>query len=240
MRASDYKRSKTRVDSCLKKVGDALIALEPLRIHIPERFAERDMAVIEDVSYILGFLAIITEDNYYAASTVTGMYETEPDRIGRCVVDDKGYIELSYDKGSRVIAKTDIVMVDNLIHRIYTEMYGKGNIPWYYGYEDLPRMFYETGKYNGVKLGADLSILEYAAAQLCRDPDDPTKYYRQRPNAKQDQIDHPPFFVGLRNVSFGATNLASKLPGSYFDDGMTSVLTRPSDRDERLERMLRQ
>jgi len=240
MRASDYKRSKTRVDACLKRVGDSLIALEPLRIHIPERFAERDLAVIEDVSCVLGFLAIITEDNYYAASTVTGMFYTDPDRVGRCVVDDKGYIELSYDKGSRVISNTNIVMIDNMIHRVYTEMYGKGNIPWYYSYEDLPRMFYETGKYNGVKLGADLSILEYAAAQLCRDPDDPTKYYRQRPNAKAESVTNPPYFVGLRNVAFGATNLASKLPGSYFDDGMTSVLTRPSDRSERLETMLRQ
>jgi hypothetical protein len=239
MLSSVYKRSKARVDACLKKAGTTFIAMEPLRIHIPERFAERGLAVIEDVSYILGCLAIITEDNYYAPSTVTAMLKTEPDRVGRIVIDDVGYIELSYNKGSKVIASTEPVVVDNLPHRIYTELLGKGRIPWYYDYTDIPFIFRESLKYNGVRLGADLAIWEYIAAQLCRDPDNPTRYWRQVPNAKALLATKSPYFVALRNVSIGSTNMTARLGGSYFDPGMTSTLANPSDRNERFETVLR-
>lgn len=239
MLSSAYKRSKSRVDAAYKKVGTSLVALEPLRIQIPERFTERGLATIEDVTYILGFMAIITQDNYYSSSTVTAMLRVEPDRIGRCVVNDVAYIELHFDKGSKLIASTDVVMVDNMIHRVYTEMYGKGRIPWYYEYEDVPKMFQDVGKYNGVTVGADLAIWEYVAASLCRDPDDPTKYFRQRKDIKGHPEIHP-YIVPLRNVSYGATNLVARLGGSYFDQGMTGTLTNPADRNERLESMLRQ
>jgi len=241
MKSTEFTRSKTRVDGALKKVGSTLVALEPLRVHIPERFAERGLAEIEDVSYILGFMAIITEDNYYASSTVTAMIRTEPDRIGKVVVDDVGYIELFYEKGSAVIASTDVVVNDNLPHRIYTEMLGKGRIPWYYGYEDIPKMFVDTKKYNGVTIGADFAIWEYLAAALCRDPDDPSRYFRQRPNAKADVARGiKPLYIPLRNVSVGATNVTAKLGGSYTNDGITAALVNPSDRPEKIETLLRQ
>lgn len=240
MQSKEFTRSKARVDSTLKKVGTKLIALEPVRIHIPERFTERGLAEIEDVSYILGFMAIITEDNYYAASTLTAMIRTEPDRIGKVVVDDVAYIELFYEKGSAVIASTDVVVNDNLPHRIYTEMLGKGRIPWYYGYEDIPKMFVDTKKYNGVTIGADFAVWEYISAALCRDPADPSKYFRQRANAKKDTETLTPLYIPLRNVSVGATNVTAKLGGSYTNDGITAALVSPSDRPEKIETLLRQ
>lgn len=240
MQSKEFTRSKARVDSALKKVGTALIALEPLRVQIPERFAERGLAEIEDISYILGFMTIITEDNHYASSTVTAMIRTEPDRVGKVVVDDVGYIELYYDVGSAVIASTDVVVNDNLPHRVYTEMLGKARIPWYYGYEDIPKMFADTKLYNGVTIGADLALWEYISAQLCRDPDNIRKFYRQRLNAKKDTLTLTPHYIPLRNVSVGATNVTAKLGGSYTNDGLTSALTHPSDRAEKIETLLRQ
>lgn len=240
MQSKEFTRSKARVDSALKKVGTKLVALESVRIHIPERFTERGLAEIEDVSYILGFMAIITEDNYYASSTLTAMIRTEPDRIGKVVVDDVAYIELFYEKGSAVIASTDVVVNDNLPHRIYTEMLGKGRIPWYYGYEDIPKMFVDTKKYNGVTIGADFAVWEYISAALCRDPADPSKYFRQRANAKKDTETLTPLYIPLRNVSVGATNVTAKLGGSYTNDGITASLVSPSDRPEKIETLLRQ
>lgn len=240
MLSSEFKHSKTRVDSALKKVGTQFIAQEPLRIHIPERFSERGLAEIGDVSYILGFMAIITEDNHYANTVVTAMMRTEPDRIGKVVVDDVGYIELFYDKGSAVVASTDVVINDNLPHRIYTEMLGKGRIPWYYTYEDIMKMFVDTKRYNGVTIGADFAIWEFISAALCRDPENTSQYFRQRPNAKADAKRMTPLYFPLRNVSVGATNVTAKLGGSYTNDGITASLVSPSDRPERIETLLRQ
>jgi hypothetical protein len=239
MQSSIFKRDKARVNRAFKKAGDSLIALEPLRIHIPERFLERDLAVIEDVSYILGCYAIITEDNYYAPTLVPAMLKTEFDRIGRTVINDVGYVELAFDKGSKIVASTNPVVLDNLPHRIYTEFHGKGRIPWYYDKDDLPFVFAQSPKYNGVTLGADPAIWEYVSASLCRDPDDPTRYFRQIPNSKAISKTKEPYFVALRNVSFGSTNVTSKLGGSYADPGLTSALANPSERPERFESVLR-
>lgn len=239
MQSSMFKRDKARVQQAFVKAGNALIAKEPLRIHIPERFLERDLAVIEEISYILGCYALITEDNCYSPALVPAMIKTEFDRINRVVIDDVGYVELSYDKGSKFVASTDVVVLDNLPHRIYTEFHGKGRIPWYFDKDDLPFVFSESSKYNGVTLGADPAIWEYICASLCRDPDDPSRYFRQIPNSKAVSKTKEPYFVALRNVSFGSTNLASRLGGSYADPGITSTLANPSERPERFESVLR-
>lgn len=240
MNSSSFTRSKARLDGALKKAGECLIAMEPLRIHVPARFAESGLIVIEDVTYVLGYAAIITEDNYYASATVSSMWRTEPDRVGQVVIDDLPYIELSYNKGSKVIASIHLVMVDNLIHRIWTEMYGKAKVPWYYNYEDIVTLFYNTGKYNGVTLGYDAAILEYVGAQLCRDPDNTVKYFRQRKDAKEMFVSKPPVLIGHRNVALSATNVSSRIAGSYSDSGLTVSLVNPSERAERIETMLRQ
>lgn len=239
MKKSDYIRSKERVDASLKLVGDALVATAPLRIQVPERFADRGLALIEDVTTILGFMAIITEDNFYAASTQTNMIRTVPDRIGKVVVDDIRYIELHYDKGSKVIANINLVMNDNLPHPIYTEHWGKGNIPWYYTEEDLAMMFMECGRDNGVTIGADPAILEYVAGRLCRNPDDPSHYFREQKGSKALFKTKEAVIVGLKNVSYGANNFSTKTGGSYYDPGMTSALANPAVRNERVEWFLR-
>jgi hypothetical protein len=240
MRKSDYIRSKERVDSCLKLVGEALVALEPLRVQIPERFADRGLALIEDVTNILGFMAIITEDNFYASCTQTNMVRTEPDRIGKVVVDNVRYIELHYDKGSKVIANVNLVMNDNLPHPIFTEHWGKAKIPWYYDQEDLAWMFMNTGRDNGVTIGADPAILEFGAGRLCRNPDDPTKFYREQLGSKELFKTKPPVIVGFKNVSYGANNFSTKTGGSFYSPGQTSALAHPAERNERVEWFLRQ
>lgn len=239
MLSSQFIRDKARVDGAYKVVGKAAVALEPLRIHIPERFAERGLAVIGDVVYVLGCMAIITEDNRFASSRVTSMIRTEPDEVGKVVVDDVSYLELRYNKGSRVIASIEVEISDNLVHRIYTEFLGKGRLPWYYNYEIMPKIFSQTGKYNNLRLGADPVILEVMTANMCRDPNDPSRFYRQRPDAKLSYLKDPPAVIGLRNVSYSATNVAAKLGGSRFEEGLTAILVNPSERAERIETMLR-
>lgn len=239
MLSSQFIRDKARVDRAYKVSGKVAFAMEHLRVHIPERFVERNLAVIGDVVYILGCMAIITDDNRFASSRVTAMIRTEPDQINKVVVDDVQYIELSYNKGSCLLASTDVEISDNLAHRIYTEFLGKGRQPWYYNYEIMPKIFSRTDKYNGLTLGADPVILEIMTANMCRDPDDPSKFYRQRPDAKLTYLKDPPAVVPLRNVSYSATNVAAKLGGSRFDEGLTAILVNPSERPERIETMLR-
>lgn len=228
-----YIRDKERLDKALKRGGDKVIATESVRMIFPSRWLERDLAVIESTITVLGFVAFATDDDKYAVSKVPGFFRTEPDRITNEEFEGEMYTVFHYSKGSRVIYSTDIVVIDSLVHPIYTEFLGKGRLPWYYDYSDLPSLFEGIVYYNGVDKGGDIAIWSYMAATAARDPDNPQRYFRQRKD-----LSVKPKLVGLKKVSFHGGNVMAKLGGSYFDAGTTSALANPSTRVERAETML--
>ena len=235
-----FLRQPKRVNEAVKRVGTKIVAVEPVRMFFPTRWIERGFANIENTITVLGYVAIVTEDNSYAVSKVSGFLRTEPDRISQETVDDETFTVFWFNKGGTVVSSTDIVMIDNLVHPIYTELLGKGKIPWYYSYMDRPRLFENIPYYNGVDKNGDPAIWSYMAASASRDPDDPQRYYRQRKNLTKDMNEKPPVTVGLKMVSFHGTNMLAKQGGSYYDAGATSSLANPSTRIERTEIMLTQ
>lgn len=239
MRSSEFTRDATRLHTAYRKVGSSLVANESLRIMIPEAWVSLGLAVVEDVVMILGIFALITDDNKFASSKITAMVRTEPDRISTTVVDDVPYLTLFYNRGSVIMSSTDIVVVDIMVHPIWTVLYGRAKVPWYIDYNRLLTIFHNTGEYNGTDGKSDPAIWSYMAATICRDPDNPRRFYRQRDHAKT-VIDHAkPVTVPLKNVSFTADSLVAKLSGSYFDPGVTAGLAHPAKRPDTVESILR-
>ncbi len=239
MKASEFIRDKTRVSRAYRKVGTSLVATEPLRIMIPEGWVKQGLAIVEDVISVLGMMAIITDDNRFASTSITAMVRTEPDRTSTVMVDDVPYLTFFYDVGSTIMSSTDIVIVDTMVHPIYTVIYGRAKVPWYYDYERLLKIFHRTGEFNGTDGKSDPAIWSYMGATICRDPDNLRQFYRHRKTAKLDQHKTPPVTVPLKNVSFNADSLVAKLSGSYFDPGVTAALAHPSKRPDTVESILR-
>lgn len=236
MRSSDYVHDKDAVNNAIQVCGSTILAKKPLTLIFPARFKDRGLAILEDVTYVLGFFALITEDLKYSVSIISAMIETVPRRVSMVLIDDVEYTAFHYEEGDKVVASMAVVMNDNLPHKIYTELYGKGKIPWYYGYTDIPKFFAKTGKYNGVTFGAGPAVWEYMAGSVCRDPNNLRRLYREivpyNPNLK-------PAYVGLRNVAFNAPNVSARSSGSYFNDGLTISLTTASPRLSKMEELLR-
>ncbi len=155
------------------------------------------------------------------------------------MVDEVEYIEMQYEPGDRVIASDQLVMIDNLLYRIYDELVAKGRVPWYLTYRELGAMFSTSLKHAGVRVGKVPTVMEIITAAICRDPSDLRRYYRQAVETYEDIEHNPPTIIPLRNVSYGATNTIAKLSGSRFDEGMTSAIVNPGTRVERTERILR-
>lgn len=229
------KRDPARVYAALKQAGSRKVATEPVKMIFPTRWLERELAVIENIITVLGYVAIVTEDGSYAVSNVSGFLRTEPDRITKTVIDNESYTVFWFNKGSNVIASTDIVMIDSLVHTIYTELLGRGRTPFYYDYGDMPRLFDNIPYYNGVDGKGDPVIWSYMAATATRDPDDLQKPYRQRNDRNK-----PPVLVGLKRVSFHGNSLLAKQGGSYYDSGTTSALANPSSKVDSIENILTQ
>lgn len=237
MKSSQFTRDITRLQKAYRKVGSSLVANEPVRIMVPEAWVPLGLAVVEDVVMILGIFALITDDDKFASTKLTAMVRTEPDRISTTIVDDVPYLTLFYDRGSTILSSTDIVVVDIMVHPIWTVLYGRAKVPWYIDYERLLKLFHNTGEFNGTDRTSDPAIWSYMGATICRDPDNPRRYFRQRDHAKYGPVQ--PVTVPLKNVSFNADSLVAKLSGSYFDPGVTAALANPAKRPDAVESILR-
>lgn len=233
-------RDATRVKACLKELPDhRLIAIKPVKIYIPSRFAERNLASVGVETYIVGIYGMVVEDTYYASSTVNAMISIEPTSIMKILINGDEYYEFSFDAGATVMTSTDLVQTETLCYRIYEEIIGKGRVPWYLGYTQLGKLFDTAKKHAGANIGENQEVTELIASLITRSMEDRTKYYRTEVVDLADLAARPPAFIPLRSVQYAATNTLNKLAGSYFQDGVVSALVSPADRTERIESLLR-
>lgn len=240
MNPKSLKRDPKKIHEALKELDDGrLVALKDLKIYIPTRFAERELAYVGVETVIVGIYAIVVEDAYYGVSTVNAMLRIEPTSTLKVKHEDEEYYEFFFPKGSTVLASVHLVRMDTLTYRIYDEIISKGRVPWYLSYADMGRLF-DTAKYHAnANIGQNNEVTELIVSMISRDPKDRTKYYRQTVKSMDDVIKNPPAFIPLRSVQYAATNTTNKLAGSYFSDGLVSALVSPADRVERIEDILR-
>jgi len=240
IKSSKFIRDAARVHKAIERTREgSFVALKPVKVYIPSRFPQRELAIFEEEITFVGICAIVLDDTYYMSSSVCAPIRSEPTLVSSAVIDDIEYIEMQYEPGDRVIASEDLVMIDNLLYRIYDEIIAKGRVPWYIDYKAIGGIFITALKHAGVRVGNTPTVMEIIAAAIARDSTDLRRYYRQIVETYEDITQAPPTIIPLRNVSYGATNTIAKITGSRFDEGMTSAIVNPGDRVERTEKILR-
>ncbi len=240
MQSQQFIRDAARVRSAWKvTTKDEMVAVYPVKIYIPARYKQSDMAIFENEKSFMGIFAMVVDDSFYGTSLVSSFVRSEPTAINDVVIDDEDYIELYYEPGARIMTNINLPKVDSFLYRISDEFIAKGRVPWFMGYEDLGKLFENSGYYNGRQIGYNPQINEMVAATMCRSPDDIKTYFRQRRSVESIGSDVKPTVIPLRAVSYGATNVIAKLMGPYFDENVTSALVSPGQRVENIERLLR-
>lgn len=232
-------RDASRVHDCLQEMPDGrLCTSKEVKIHIPARFAERNLAYVGMEKYILGIYAIIVDDRYYGVSLVNAMMAIDPAETRKIKIDEDEYFEFVFPPGATVVKDVNLVKTDTLTYRIYDEILSGGRIPWYVGYEELGKLF-DTAKYHaGANIGSNQEVTQLIASIVARDPNDRTKYYRTSVKSMEDLKKITPAYVPLKSVDYAATNTTNKLGGSYMSVGIVSALNDPSERVEKIEALL--
>lgn len=218
---------------------DRLITLKDCAIYLPVRFSEHGMASVGVETYIVGIYLIVMEGKYSAVSLVNTILRIEPSKVNRVMVNGDEYYEFLFNAGSTVIPNINLVQNNRMPYKIYDEIFAKGRVPFYLGYEELARIFDTSKKHGGVNIGGEHEITELLVSMICRNPQDRTQYYRQAIEGLDDLNRKKPAFVPLKSVAYSATNTTNKLAGSYMQDGIVSALVSPSERVERIESLLR-
>lgn len=232
-------RDPEKIHAAIKEIDNKLIAIKPLKIYIPCRFAERNLANIGVETQIVGIYAITLEDMYYGVSCINAMMVIEPTTTLKVVICGNDYYEFSFDAGAVITPSINLVKQDTLVYSIYDEILSKGHIPWYLGYLELGHIFESAKKHANTRVGEQHEVIELLISTISRNPTNRHEYYRSTIKSLDDLKNNPPAFIPLRSVTYGATNTTNKLAGSYFDVGLTSALVSPSERIEPLEKLLR-
>lgn len=233
-------RDASRVHACLEELPNgSVVCTQEVKIYIPARFTERDLAYVGMENHILGIYAIVVEDLYYGVSLINAMLNIDPTSMNRLKIEGDDYLEFVFAPGATVFKSTNLVKTDTIAYKIYDEMFSKGYIPWYVGYEELGRVFDSALYHAGANIGSNQEVTQLIASMVARDPTDRTKYYRTKIEKLSDLRTTPPVFIPLNSVEYSSTNTTNKLGGSYFSVGVVSALIDPTTRTERIEEILR-
>lgn len=233
LKTGTLKHNPEAIKNCFRVKGNSTIATDDLLILFPERYVNKELAILEESVKVVGIYAIIDSQGNYA-SNITPIYQDiEVAMIDDVMCDDgRVYKELTIEKDSVFIANNDLIVSDNLIGDIYDELLIKGNVPWYLGYDILPRVFSETRKYCGNRIGDDRMVFEILTSAIARG-EDKTEYYRHSKNVGVGKVNWLP----LNNIYY-YKNTGAKLVGAYYGYGVSSAIINKESASTSLEQSL--
>jgi hypothetical protein len=210
----------------------------PVKIHVPVRFQNKDLAILGSEVFIVGFYALIVNDQYYGVDNTIAMMQIRPSSTKKVTVRGTDYFEFSFEPGDVVFVNNQLVVNDTLTYYLYDELVAKGNIPWYMNYYDMAKMFDTASLHAGVNLGSR-AILELIISTTARDKDDLTRLYRHILNNHSDVVTNPPKVIPFRSVVWNTSDTTSRLNGAYFADAINTAVVNPSESVELIEEILR-
>ena len=86
MEASMYRRDAKRVQQALQRVKDSLKVVQPLAVHVPKRYAAKELAIVGSTVSVVGIYGIVVDDKYYGVSLVNAMMTLTPSNINTCLL----------------------------------------------------------------------------------------------------------------------------------------------------------
>jgi hypothetical protein len=229
------KRNADKVQESLKEItfGEKIKLTTKARayLYIPYRFVTAGLAYIEDRIQVISQYALVVGDSYTVAN-VPALVEIKPDSRKRVKIGDEEYLEFFFDQNAVVLEDTRLFQQSSQVYNIFNEEIAKGNVPLYFSDVDLLFCLDLADSFANLKLGKNNVSLEMIISSITRSSNDPTQYHRLNPDGGYQ-------FIALRNNQLGATNTLAKMMGSYYEPGITSSLSRSSDKLEDIERLMR-
>lgn len=219
----------------------SLIVKDVTRVVFPRRFLERDMAFIGDDVRCVGIF-LIASGGARALYSIAAMISMQPDSINYFTVGGADYVELEFDKGSKLFKSMDVVQNDIIVYQIYKEILSSGNVPFYMELtdriDDVSAVLDTAKEYAGTHIGSQRAVTELISSLSARNPASLIEYFRQL--APEVQAKTRPNFIGLISAAYGATTTLSRQAGSYFDQGTIAAMVYPTHEISRQERLVRE
>ena len=105
MNVKNLVRNASLVKGTLKELPDGrIVTSKGCKIHIPTRYTDRGVCIIDEHISILGIYAIIVDDKYYGVSMADCMLRIQPSTVRTVMIGEVEYYEFLFNAGATVIS----------------------------------------------------------------------------------------------------------------------------------------
>lgn len=237
--AKQFKHNRKAVRSILKVNDNFITCADDVRIHIPSRYFDIQLAHIAKYINTVGIFAVVDKNDNYAIFNTTAMISLSPTKIDKVLIDDVEYMEYGFEKDSVVIPNTNVLKDESVIYPIFKEFFMNGKVPYFADYETMGGIYDSSAKYAGSRVGNHKAVVELLARIIARLPNDARKFYGAEVSKNPSLKNINPMYVPLESVYYSYRSTTNKLIGSYFKKGLVSALVNPSEETAHIEKLLR-
>lgn len=217
--------------------GKPVIAKQKLMIQFPTRFNEIGLAKVGAETFVFGLFIIVAENGDYALCNVNSLIELGKGLVEKETIGDVEYFNYTFQPGDVVMKTKELVCRPPLVYKAIDEFVFKGKVPWYVEYDDMGKLFDTAKKYAKTRANILPSVTEFMAAYIARDSHNRINFIRETAKSYNDFKSLR--WVAMQSVYWSAPGTVNKLAGAYFQDGIVSAIVNPSERVDKIERILR-
>lgn len=210
------KRNKDIIKNIIKVTNNVTTVTRDCYVVFPTRFLNNKLASIDSEVSLVGYYAIIDENDNYATVLAPIMQILTPSNITDLIYEDSEYKVLKFAANTVMIPNNTCIVRDNFLYYVVNEFILNNYVPFYLDYEDISNLFLEAKTYAGSNIGNDIISFEVLAAIVARVKTNKTLYYRYLDKPDKSKL----AFVGLNNPLYSFDNTGARLIGSYLSDGM--------------------
>lgn len=215
---------------------DEVIAEADCRIIVPTKYFKKELGIFGDRTEILAVYVLMLPDGTYGISKQPCKVRLGDTSYSIEKLDEEDVYVFYYSKGDVVLETTDIVKDKLLPYYIYEYFINRGYVPPFIEYTDMLLLFEEVERTTGKKVGSNKQIIKIIISLIARDPEDPSRFYRQALNEGKKV---KPKWIALNSVLYGPRTVTAKLAGAYFSPALKAALVTDNNKPEILENIYR-
>lgn len=217
-----------------KKVGKLFIhkdgkifAKKKLIFTLPQEYVKKKLVTVHeeymDIMAVVGVIDVEANEVYAMRRAIS--FKAEPSMTQTATHEGIKYIEYVFEEGDVVSRSLDMLKTPKLVPIVLSLALFRSIIPYYYDKEDIIALLTSIGKFGGLAIDKNKSIIEVLISQSIRNKEN-LLLARYTPELTDDQI----IYKGLENRAFSTDHTFRMMLGGHVSKAQRVMITKiPSD-----------
>lgn len=229
------KRDDNKIQKLLTTTSKGIDTASTLYAIFPNRFIEKGMAIVGSKIEVAGSVLVMNDKHEYTVITMPNLISFAPSTMETITINEKDHMIMEFS-APNFIDSLDVINSADILVDMIDDFLMKTQAPFYLNTSDVLKLLTKGAKTTSSKVTKNIIVSELLTALVMKSDNGAARSTLSR--VDQDDINKVSI-VGLSNVS-GLGNNISKIMGSYFSEGLDSVLANEDPGEEtELEKVLK-